>query len=110
MASERYCARITATNSAGATTSSVVAFNTPAQPPSEVETAFAAPRTDTSALLNGRVNPQGETLTYSFQYSADGGETWTALAPQANTGEAREQVIVGEQLENLTPGIRTATA
>ncbi len=69
-----------------------------------METAFAAPRTDTSALLNGRVNPQGETLTYRFEYSADGGETWTALAPQVNTGEAREQVIVGEQLENLTPG------
>ncbi len=82
--SQHYCVRIAATNSFSATPtiSETKEFTTLPVPPSEVETAFAAPRTDSSARLNGRVNPEGETLSYYFEYSEDGGKTWIELAPR----------------------------
>jgi hypothetical protein len=101
--SERYCVRIAATNSFGTTTSEAEEFTTASIVPDEVETAPAAPRLDTSARLNARVNPQGEELTYRFEYSEDGGATWQALPDQTDTSEAREQIVVGEELTGLSP-------
>jgi hypothetical protein len=102
--SERYCVRITAINSFGTTTSAETKeFETHPIAPDQIETAFVAPRLDTSARLNGRVNPEGEELTYYFEYSEDGGGTWIKLPPQVNNDEARGQILVAEELENLTP-------
>jgi hypothetical protein len=102
--SQHYCARIIAENSAGATSpTAAVEFQTKAVPPSEVETAFVAPRLDTSAVLNGRVNPQGATLTYHFEYSKDGGASWLSLPPQSDTSGAREAIYVTEELSGLQP-------
>ncbi len=101
---QTYCVRVTATNSGGFAKTANVVFRTLAVKPGEVETAFVAPRTDTSVRLNGRVNPQGEApLTYRFQYSADG-TNWTVLPDQVSTTEARSQILVSEQLGNLQPG------
>lgn len=72
--------------------------------PTAVQTAFVAPRLDTSARLNGRVNPEGQPVTYHFEYSEDDGSTWTALPDRENTSEAGRQIVVGEELSGLDPG------
>jgi len=112
--SEEYCVRFVATNSHGTTTSGIDSFTTAAVVPDQVFTAFAAPRLATSARLNGRVNPEGEALTYRFEYSADGGETWKSVegckdaggeptAECEDTSEARNQIVVAENLSGLEP-------
>jgi hypothetical protein len=98
---EHYCVRLRATNSAGVTTSSIEAFETPEGAPSQVFTAYAAPRTDTTARLNGYVNPEGVEATYRFEYSQDG-SSWTAV-PEQQTSEARRQIVVGEEVSGLQP-------
>jgi len=103
MPAQTYCVRVIATNGNPTPGTGNKVIQTLAISPTDVETAFAAPRLDTSARLNGRVNPEGEALTYYFEYSEDGGATWIELAPQISTSEAREQIVVGEELENLIP-------
>jgi DNA-binding beta-propeller fold protein YncE len=101
---QRYCARIAATNSAGTAVSSAQSFETGLVPPTDALTAFAAPRTDTSARLNARVNPEGAALTYNFEYSADGGATWTALPDVVRADDdSRQPVIVSQELDGLSP-------
>ena len=100
---QSYCVRIAATNSGGTTTSGTEEFTTEITPPSQVQTAFAAPRTDTGARLNGRVNPEGVALTYRFEYSTDGGETWIALPDKEDTSGERVQIVVADELTGLDP-------
>jgi hypothetical protein len=99
--SQHHCARILATNSAGSTTSEAKEFETLEAQPTQVFTAYAAPRTDTTARLNGYVNPEGSAATYRFEYSADG-STWTAL-PDLQTREAYRQIVVASELSGLQP-------
>ena len=99
---QHYCVRINAANGFGSTTSEVKEFTADPIPPSEVLTAFAAPRTDTSARLNGYVNPENATFTYRFEYSADGGATWTAL-PDAIGSGGLTQRLVSQELTGLQP-------
>jgi hypothetical protein len=101
--SERYCAQISATNSAGTTISAVEEFETDPVEPSEVEAAFAAPRTDTTARINGRLNPEGHAITYRFEYSTDGGASWIALPDREDTSESRIKLLVSEELTGLSP-------
>lgn len=105
--SQHYCARISAENSFGPASSGIEEFTTSPVPPSELSTAFAAPRADTSARVNGRVNPRGASvthpLTYHFEYSKDGGATWIALPDHEYSGGARRQVVLGEELTGLQP-------
>jgi hypothetical protein len=98
---QHYCVRIFAANGAGGTTSDVEEFETLKAAPTQVFTAFAAPRTDTSARLNGYVNPQGSEATYRFEYSADG-LNWTVL-PAQRSRRARTQIVVGEKANELRP-------
>jgi len=104
---QHYCVRIAATNSAGTATSETKEFTTEPIPPDQVFTAFAAPRTDTSARLNGRVNPEGANpvypLTYRFEFSEDGGATWISLGDHEYSGGAREQIVLAEELTELSP-------
>ncbi len=104
--SQHYCVRLAASNSASeeASISEIEEFTTLANPPSEASTAFAAPRLDTSARLNARVNPEGAPLDYAFEWSADAGETWNQLPELENRSAAREQIIVSEELTGLIPG------
>lgn len=105
--SQHYCVRIVVTNGAGSVNSTVEEFSTAPIAPTQVFTAFAAPRTDTTARLNGRVNPEGANstypLTYHFEYSSDGGGTWISLPEHQYTGEARQQVVVAHDLGGLKP-------
>jgi hypothetical protein len=108
MPSEHYCVRFVAYNGYffgffGAE-SAIDQFDTLPVPPSGAETAFAAPRTDTTARVNGRVNPEGERLTYQFEYSEDGGATWKAQPPRVDTSAVRETIVVADDLTDLTPG------
>lgn len=102
--SQHYCVRIHAGNSGGESNSPVQEIETLAIPPSQAQTAFVAPRGDTSVRLNGRVNPEGSAITYHFEYSADGGSTWTALPNVIDDSHARQQIVVSQELEGLTPG------
>lgn len=100
---QHYCVRITATNSAGTTASESKEFMTKAIPPSEASTAFAAPRLDTSARINARVNPEGDaTLTYRFEWSEDGAN-WTELPLRESTAGARHQIVIADELTGLEP-------
>jgi hypothetical protein len=100
---QHYCVRIVAINSFGEVTSETKEFSTVAIPPSEVVTAFAAPRTDTTARINGLVNPEGEAdFEYHFELSPDG-TNWTTLPNRESTLDARMQIIVDEELTGLEP-------
>ena len=101
---QHYCVRVLATNGFGSSaTSETKEFTTSAIPPSEASIAFAAPRTDTEARLNARVNPEGAPLTYRFEYSKDGGATWIPLADKEDASGERKQIVLGEELSNLNP-------
>jgi len=104
---QHYCVRIAASNGGGTTNSAVKEFTTDPVAPTLAETAFAAPRTDTTARLNGLIDPEGadaaHPLTYRFEWSEDGGATWSALPDQQYSGGAREQVVVAEELPGLDP-------
>jgi hypothetical protein len=99
--SQHYCARIVATNSAGSTTSTSQQFETLDALPTQVFAAYAAPRTDTTARINGYVNPEGSEATYRFEYSPDG-SNWTTL-PDEQTSEDRRQIVVASELSGLQP-------
>ncbi len=100
---QHYCVQIRAKNSFGEVTSSTKEFSTVAIPPSEVSTAFAAPRTDTTARINGRVNPEGQAdVTYHFEFSEDGSD-WTALPDRESTVNANKQIVVADELIGLQP-------
>jgi len=98
---QHYCARIKATNSAGSVTSGFVEFETAEVVPTQVFTAYVAPRTDTTARLNGYVNPQGSEVTYRFEYSEDG-SNWVTL-PDMTSRRSREQIVVAEVVSGLQP-------
>jgi hypothetical protein len=100
---QHYCVQIRAENSFGQVTSETREFSTAAIPPDEVSTAFAAPRTNTTARINGRVNPEGEAdVTYHFELSEDG-SNWTVLPERESSIDAREQVVVADELTGLQP-------
>ena len=100
---QHYCVRITATGPGGTDVSSVEEFITDAIPPSDAGAAFAAPRTDTSARINARVNPEGEAdLSYRFEWSEDGTD-WTQLPIHTSTIATRQQIIVADELSDLKP-------
>ena len=100
---QHYCVQITASNSAGGTSSETKEFSTEVIPPSEASTAFAAPRTDTTARINARVNPEGQAdFTYRFELSKDG-VNWTLLPEHESTIDARNQIFVADELTELEP-------
>jgi len=102
--SQEYCVRIWTRNSIGTfVRSEVKHFTTLPLPPSEVSTAFAAPRTDTSARINGRVNPHGTAdFEYQFEWSEDG-TTWQQLEPRQSSIDSKEPIVVAAELEDLKP-------
>jgi hypothetical protein len=101
--SQHYCARLSAQNSAGTTLSDAVEFETASVVPGEVEIMAAAPREDTSARLNARVNPRGAPLTYRFEYSVDEGATWVSLESREESSESREKIVIAQELTGLQP-------
>lgn len=102
LSAQTTCVRVTATNSGGPGREDLV-FKTFPKPPVEAETAFAAPRTDTTARINGRLNPEGETtFSYRFELSSDG-VNWTLLPAHEESAGAWEPIVVGDDLTGLQP-------
>jgi hypothetical protein len=100
---QSYCVRATAANSGGGGESDL-SFRTLAIVPSEAGAAFAAPRTDTSARINARLNPNGEAdFQYRFEWSEDG-SAWSVLPVHESSLHAREPVVIAEELGGLRPG------
>ncbi|HMJ73821.1 MAG TPA: hypothetical protein VK471_10710 [Solirubrobacterales bacterium] len=100
---ETNCVRIVATNGGGTSTVDLIFTTTTDHPPSELETAFVAPRTDTTARLNGRLNPEGDaTFSYRFELSTDGVD-WTLLPVREASVNGREKVVVADQIGGLNP-------
>jgi hypothetical protein len=58
--------------------------------------------TDTSATLNGEVNPNGASTQYRFEYSDDAGASWTLLSLQS-AGAGSVPVSVSSALSGLKP-------
>jgi hypothetical protein len=100
---ESYCLRVSASNSGGTVHSGIKEEETLPVPPSDAETSFAGPRLDTSARLNGRINPQGAVLSFYFELSGDGGASWKALPKHTETSETREPIIVDSEIGDLQP-------
>ncbi len=100
---ETNCVRVVAVNGNPIPGSADQVFRTTAVAPTEAETAFAAPRTDTTARINGYVNPQGDApFKYRFEVSSDG-VSWTARPERESNVNGREQIVVSDELSGLTP-------
>lgn len=103
IASQDYCVRIAASNSPGTAYSAIKEFTTLTVPPT-VEGRGAAPRTETSARLNAFVNPENAPTTYRFEYSADGGATWTPRPNHLIGVGMTTSILVSEEFPDLEPG------
>jgi hypothetical protein len=101
-----YTVTLTSTNAGGEESDQTV-FTTVAILP-EVATAFAAPRTTTTARLNAYIDPNHSATTYYFQYgSQDCSANPCASIPlseDAVAGSDLESHIVSEEVENLSEG------
>ncbi|MGH9031618.1 MAG: hypothetical protein ACRDZV_05760, partial [Acidimicrobiia bacterium] len=96
-----YRVRLVATNSVDSTTSTEETFTTAGGPPI-VTIAEATEVTPTGATLNGTVNPNLSPTTYHFEYSDNGGATWTST-PTRGAGGGGDDVEVSERVEGLEP-------
>lgn len=59
--------------------------------------------TATGATFRGTVNPNGAPTTYDFEYSSDGGATWTS-AGGGSAGSGTIDVSVNKVVDGLLPG------
>ncbi len=97
-----YCLRAVVDNPGGRAYEDLE-FSTDAIPPTEAGAAFVARRTDTTAEVNARVNPNGEAgFKYRFEWSEDG-VAWTSLPIRDSAVDARDPVVVADRLDGLSP-------
>jgi phosphodiesterase/alkaline phosphatase D-like protein len=98
-----YHYRLVAVNATGTTQGLDQTFTTTAAAvPPTVATAAASGIDDTDATLNGSVNPQGQAVTYHFEYgptAAYGQSTTTQNLAASNSNSS-----VSASLSGLTPG------
>ena len=67
-----------------------------------VVTGIASDIADTSATVNGTVNPNGSETTYHFEYGTT--TAYGSTTPDTSAGSGFESVAVSEPLTGLTPG------
>jgi hypothetical protein len=102
--SQHYCVRLSASGPGGTTVGPIKEIRTLAIPPSGAGAVFAAPRTDSTARINARINPNGEAdVTYQFEVSEGEGLGWMPLPVRLLTLDTREPVVVAEELTGLEP-------
>lgn len=97
--------RLNAQNAYGTVTGSVLSFTTngpEAQSAPTVDTTEATAITDSSARLNGRINPNGLATTYWFEYSQDSllGNL-IGSSTEAQTSSGNSFVTVSADITNL---------
>ncbi|HEV2858029.1 MAG TPA: hypothetical protein VGW80_06460 [Solirubrobacterales bacterium] len=99
-----FLVRVKASNSVISNTSSTVSFSTPETAP-EVITAAATDVRETSAVLNGTINPAGVQTTYYFEYGPT--EAYGSKVPagiEAVAGSGRRQRAFARTITGLQPG------
>jgi hypothetical protein len=96
-----YHYRLVAGNSSGTTLGSDVSFKTPKPPPPVVATGHATAVTQTSATMNGTVNPEGQATTYAFQYGTS--TAYSNQTPPASAGSGTKTMAVSAALGALVP-------
>ena len=99
-----YNFRISAENSQGAINSSSGTFSTPQERAPEAITKAATAITDTSAVLNGEVDPNGEETTVTFEVGSEANsyDTFIPADQPPLSGTGRQAVSVA--LSGLTKG------
>lgn len=99
-----YEVRLTLGNSKGASaTSAPVSFTTLTAAP-HAYSAGAAPRTETTARLNGWVNPRNSPTSYYFEFGTDAGYGTVLPATPVPVGEGEEQIPASAEVAGLQPG------
>jgi hypothetical protein len=96
-----YHYRLVATNASGTTLGADVSFKTPKPPAPVVVIRHATNVTQTSATLNGTVNPAGQSTTYHFEYG-----TTTAYGtgtPTTSAGSGTKATVVSAVIGALAP-------
>jgi hypothetical protein len=78
-------------------------FATDSLPP-EAETLAVSSRRSTSATLQGRVNPNGTSTSYHFQYGRTTGYGQRAPMPDGNAGSGGVAKLVSQVVSGLQPG------
>jgi hypothetical protein len=99
-----YHYRLTGINAAGTNTGEDRTFRTSG--PAGAETTGSPIRTATTALLEGRVNPQGKPTTFHFEYGSQGpcGVNSCQSTPDVEAGEGDEILLVAQRVTGLAPG------
>jgi hypothetical protein len=96
-----YHYRVVATNAAGTMLGGDVSFKTPKPPAPVVVTRHATNITQTSASVNGTVNPEGQATSYVFEYGTS--SSYGAQTPAASAGSGTKTIVVSATLAALTP-------
>jgi hypothetical protein len=95
-----YHYRVTATNASGTSNGADRTFTTPALP--TVSTGGPSSVSQTSAVVNGIVNPQGHSTSYFFQYGTS--TSYGVQTTPAGAGHGTSNVAVHATLTGLAPG------
>ncbi|HEX5712530.1 MAG TPA: hypothetical protein VFX85_04365 [Solirubrobacterales bacterium] len=99
-----YEVRVTLSNSKGASaTSAAASFTTLTEAP-YAYSGGAAPRTETTARLNGWVNPRNSPTSYYFEFGTDAGYGTVLPAAPVPVGEGEDQLPASAELDGLQPG------
>ncbi len=94
-----YHYRVVATNGSGTTLGTDVSFKTPKPPPPVAVIRHATSVTQTSATLNGTVNPAGQTTSYVFEYGTT--TAYGAQTPTASAGAGTKAIVVSAAIGAL---------
>jgi phosphodiesterase/alkaline phosphatase D-like protein len=100
-----YYFRVAASNSAGASTGTIVSFTTDAQPPT-VATAAADNLSVTGATLHGTVNPNGLTVSNAhFEY----GTSPTLATSTSTANQSAGSGLTNQPVSAVLPGLTAGT-
>jgi hypothetical protein len=96
-----YHYRVVASNASGTMLGADVSFKTPKPPAPVVVTRHATSVAQTSAILNGTVNPEGQATSYVFQYGTS--TAYGAQTPSASAGPGTKTIVVSAAIGALAP-------
>jgi hypothetical protein len=96
-----YHYRVVARNASGTTLGADVSFKTPKPPAPVAVVRHATSVTQTSATLNGTVNPAGQATSYVFEYGTT--SAYGAQTPTASAGSGTKATVVSTTIAVLVP-------
>jgi hypothetical protein len=99
-----YFVRLVASNRGASAESPELSFTTPGEAPFAYS-GGAAPRTETTARINGWVTPRNSPTTYYFEYGPTQSYGTSLPASQdSDSGSGMRQIAVSAELNGLAPG------